>query len=84
MPTDVLLDKTALRILCQYDGRPVTVDALAADMELALSKPLTIAQVDAALAFLRENDLASASRNTWKQQVWIATDKGKATTAGMY
>ena len=84
MPTDVLLDKTALRILCQYDGRPVTVEALAADIELFLSKPLTTAQVETALAFLKDQDLAASSKNTWKQPIWIATDKGKATNAGMY
>jgi hypothetical protein len=84
MPTDILLEKTALRILCQYDGRPVTVEAIGADIELALSKPLATSQIEAALAWLKDQGFASKTQNTWRQDVWIATDKGKAANAGMY
>ena len=83
MATDPTLIKHVLAVLDLNAGRPMLEKTVASDAELAASRPLTLDDVRAALHWLKDEGFALCRQNSFHQDVWIVSERGRSALLGM-
>ena len=80
MPHDISLIKHTHACLRLYDGRPITLEGVTTDVELASARKLDVGQVKASLLFLQEAGCVSKRVDQFQREVWTITETGKSTS----
>ena len=77
MPLDLALTKHTLTVLHRLGDHALSVDTLAAEVEIAHGRPLTTQQVEAVLAERKAAGHVASRIDRWQREVFYITDPGR-------
>ena len=78
MPIDIALIKHLLDLLVELDGRPLSGEVIASELDIRTGRMLTTAQVQTALGQCRQSGWADKRLDDFKREVWWITETGKS------
>lgn len=78
MATNITLIKAVMKTLAALDGNPVPVTSLASEVEIRMSRPLVLQDVEDALTFARDHGWAQSRKDMFERTVWVITEAGRS------
>ena len=77
------MQKQMLGILARLEGIAVRESVFAAEVEIAIDRPLTTAEFTDELLFLAQRDLIQRDRDSFDETLWSITQKGELALRGL-